>query len=68
MFAAGVATFGLLYCVQPLMPEFSRLPRAIRRRRLRGASWLLESGGVGISGSARGCPVVTEPRVILQRA
>jgi MFS transporter, YNFM family, putative membrane transport protein len=23
MFAAGVATFGLLYCVQPLMPEFS---------------------------------------------
>jgi MFS transporter, YNFM family, putative membrane transport protein len=24
MFAAGVATFGLLYCVQPLMPEFSR--------------------------------------------
>jgi YNFM family putative membrane transporter len=22
MFAAGVATFGLLYCVQPLMPEF----------------------------------------------
>lgn len=24
MFAAGVATFGALYCVQPLMPEFSR--------------------------------------------
>ncbi len=24
MFAAGMATFGLLYCVQPLMPEFSR--------------------------------------------
>src|SRR5258708_13182575 len=24
MFAAGVATFGLLYCVQPVMPEFSR--------------------------------------------
>jgi YNFM family putative membrane transporter len=24
MFAAGVATFGLLYCVQPLMPQFSR--------------------------------------------
>jgi YNFM family putative membrane transporter len=24
MFAAGVATFGLLYCVQPIMPEFSR--------------------------------------------
>lgn len=24
LFAAGVATFGLLYCVQPLMPEFSR--------------------------------------------
>jgi len=24
MFAAGVTTFGLLYCVQPLMPEFSR--------------------------------------------
>ena len=24
MFAGGVATFGLLYCVQPLMPEFSR--------------------------------------------
>ena len=24
MFAAGLATFGLLYCVQPLMPEFSR--------------------------------------------
>ena len=24
MFASGVATFGLLYCVQPLMPEFSR--------------------------------------------
>ncbi|MGA2777067.1 MAG: MFS transporter [Steroidobacteraceae bacterium] len=24
MFAAGVATFGLLYCVQPLMPAFSR--------------------------------------------
>ena len=24
MFAAGVATFGLLYGVQPLMPEFSR--------------------------------------------
>jgi YNFM family putative membrane transporter len=24
MFAAGVATFGLLYCVQPLMPEFTR--------------------------------------------
>jgi len=24
MFAAGVATFGSLYCVQPLMPEFSR--------------------------------------------
>ena len=23
MFAAGVATFGSLYCVQPLMPEFS---------------------------------------------
>jgi YNFM family putative membrane transporter len=23
MIAAGVATFGLLYCVQPLMPEFS---------------------------------------------
>jgi len=25
LFAAGVATFGLLYCVQPLMPEFGRL-------------------------------------------
>ncbi len=24
LFAAGVATFGLLYCVQPLMPEFTR--------------------------------------------
>lgn len=24
LFAAGFATFGLLYCVQPLMPEFSR--------------------------------------------
>ena len=24
MFAGGVATFGLLYCVQPLMPEFAR--------------------------------------------
>jgi YNFM family putative membrane transporter len=24
MFAAGVATFGLLYCIQPLMPVFSR--------------------------------------------
>lgn len=24
LFAAGVATFGLLYCTQPLMPEFSR--------------------------------------------
>ncbi|HEX7817371.1 MFS transporter [Dyella sp.] len=24
LFAAGLATFGLLYCVQPLMPEFSR--------------------------------------------
>jgi YNFM family putative membrane transporter len=24
MFAAGVATFGLFYCVQPLLPEFSR--------------------------------------------
>src|SRR5699024_6818231 len=24
LFAAGVATFGLLYCVQPLMPGFSR--------------------------------------------
>ena len=24
LFAVGVATFGLLYCVQPLMPEFSR--------------------------------------------
>jgi YNFM family putative membrane transporter len=24
LFAAGVATFGLLYCVQPLMPQFSR--------------------------------------------
>ncbi len=24
MFAGGVATFGVLYCVQPLMPEFSR--------------------------------------------
>ncbi|WP_049621188.1 MFS transporter [Frateuria defendens] len=24
MFSAGLATFGLLYCVQPLMPEFSR--------------------------------------------
>jgi YNFM family putative membrane transporter len=24
MFAAGVATFGFLYCVQPIMPEFSR--------------------------------------------
>src|SRR5208337_3781757 len=24
MFVAGVVTFGLLYCVQPLMPEFSR--------------------------------------------
>ena len=23
LFAAGIATFGLLYCVQPLMPEFS---------------------------------------------
>ncbi len=25
LFAAGVATFGLLYCVQPVMPQFSRL-------------------------------------------
>ena len=25
MFGAGIATFGLLYCVQPLMPQFSRL-------------------------------------------
>lgn len=24
LFAAGLATFGLLYCVQPLMPQFSR--------------------------------------------
>lgn len=24
LFAAGFATFGLLYCVQPLMPEFTR--------------------------------------------
>lgn len=24
LFAAGVSTFGLLYCVQPLMPEFTR--------------------------------------------
>ncbi|TAL89666.1 MAG: MFS transporter, partial [Rhodanobacter sp.] len=24
LFAAGFATFGLLYCVQPLMPEFSK--------------------------------------------
>lgn len=24
LFAAGIATFGLLYCIQPLMPEFSR--------------------------------------------
>lgn len=24
LFAAGFSTFGLLYCVQPLMPEFSR--------------------------------------------
>jgi MFS transporter, YNFM family, putative membrane transport protein len=24
LFAAGIATFGLLYCVQPLMPQFSR--------------------------------------------
>lgn len=24
MFAAGIATFGLLYCVQPLMPGFTR--------------------------------------------
>jgi MFS transporter, YNFM family, putative membrane transport protein len=24
LFAAGIATFGLLYCVQPLLPEFSR--------------------------------------------
>ena len=24
MFAAGVATFGVLYCVQPLLPQFSR--------------------------------------------
>jgi MFS transporter, YNFM family, putative membrane transport protein len=24
LFATGIATFGLLYCVQPLMPEFSR--------------------------------------------
>jgi YNFM family putative membrane transporter len=24
LFAAGFATFGLLYCVQPLMPQFSR--------------------------------------------
>nr|WP_240732305.1 MFS transporter [Dyella terrae] len=23
LFAAGIATFGLLYCIQPLMPEFS---------------------------------------------
>jgi YNFM family putative membrane transporter len=32
LFAAGVATFGLLYCVQPLMPQFSRqfgVPAAI---------------------------------------
>jgi len=25
LFAAGVATFGLLYCIQPLMPEFSKV-------------------------------------------
>jgi YNFM family putative membrane transporter len=24
LFAAGLATFGLMYCVQPLLPEFSR--------------------------------------------
>lgn len=24
LFATGIATFGLLYCVQPLMPQFSR--------------------------------------------
>ena len=24
LFAAGFSTFALLYCVQPLMPEFSR--------------------------------------------
>jgi len=24
LFAAGIATFGLLYCVQPLMPQFSK--------------------------------------------
>ena len=24
LFAAGFATFGLLYCVQPLLPEFTR--------------------------------------------
>jgi len=24
LFAAGLATFGLLYCIQPLMPEFSK--------------------------------------------
>lgn len=24
LFAAGFATFGLLYCIQPLLPEFSR--------------------------------------------
>lgn len=24
LFAAGIATFGLLYCIQPLMPEFSK--------------------------------------------
>ena len=24
LFAAGFATFGLLYCVQPLMPQFSQ--------------------------------------------
>jgi YNFM family putative membrane transporter len=24
LFAAGIATFGLLYCMQPLMPQFSR--------------------------------------------
>jgi YNFM family putative membrane transporter len=47
LFAAGVATFGLLYCVQPLMPELSReyaLPAAVS-----ALSLSLPSGVLGIS-------------------
>jgi hypothetical protein len=38
MFAAGVATFGSLYCVQPLLPEFSRCYRRPLNREQLGGS------------------------------